>query len=70
MQIGQAPRVTRDGLIRLEDGVVQVKDENGDWLPVAVSSAHFIYQLKVDKLKHFEVHIGGAANPVTPRADE
>jgi hypothetical protein len=35
-----------------------------------LSSTHFIYQLKVDKLKHFEVQIGGAANPVTPRADE
>lgn len=36
--IGPAPAVTDDGLIRLQDGVVQVKDENGNWVPVAGAS--------------------------------
>jgi hypothetical protein len=36
--INLTPTVTDDGLIRLEDGVVQVKDENGDWIPVAGTS--------------------------------
>lgn len=36
--ISLTPSTTDDGLIRLEDGVVQVKDENGDWVPVAGTS--------------------------------
>jgi hypothetical protein len=35
-----------------------------------VSSTHYIYQLKVDKIRHFEVQIGGVINPVKPHADE
>jgi len=39
-------------------------------LILQLSSTQFIYQLKVDYLRHFEWHIGGVINPVKPRADE
>ena len=36
--IGLAPRVTDDGMTRLQGGVVEIKDENGAWVPVAGTS--------------------------------
>jgi hypothetical protein len=36
--IGSAPGITEDGRTRFQDGVVQVKDESGNWVPVAGTS--------------------------------
>jgi hypothetical protein len=36
--VGSGAQLSDDGLLRLEDGVVQVHDENGDWVPVAGSA--------------------------------
>ena len=35
---GGGAQTSNDGVLRLEDGVVEVQDENGDWTPVAGSA--------------------------------